>query len=172
VSTLVLLLLSIMILLAGALLFTNGIEWLGVKLDLGQGAVGSLLAAVATALPETLIHRMAPAQLIDRRRIARPRRRSPRRFRATDQAPFRAAGDRALGHALARVRRLCRCGRVTFAALLAAVGQCWQTSAQTASAAQVQHEGCEAADAGDAAGRDSHGDPSSRTAGSLRCVNR
>jgi cation:H+ antiporter len=55
VSTLVLLLLSIMILLAGALLFTNGIEWLGVKLDLGQGAVGSLLAAVATALPETLI---------------------------------------------------------------------------------------------------------------------
>ncbi len=36
-------------------MFTNGIEWLGAKLDLGQGAVGSLLAAVATALPETLI---------------------------------------------------------------------------------------------------------------------
>jgi cation:H+ antiporter len=36
-------------------MFTNGIEWLGIKLELGQGAVGSLLAAVATALPETLI---------------------------------------------------------------------------------------------------------------------
>src|SRR5690349_18190412 len=36
-------------------MFTNGVEWLGVKLELGQGAVGSLLAAVATALPETLI---------------------------------------------------------------------------------------------------------------------
>jgi cation:H+ antiporter len=44
-----------MIVLSGALLFTNGVEWLGAKLDLGQGAVGSLLAAVATALPETLI---------------------------------------------------------------------------------------------------------------------
>ena len=36
-------------------MFTNGIEWLGAKLQLGQAAVGSLLAAVATALPETLI---------------------------------------------------------------------------------------------------------------------
>jgi cation:H+ antiporter len=36
-------------------MFTNGIEWLGAKLELGQGAVGSLLAAVATALPETVI---------------------------------------------------------------------------------------------------------------------
>jgi len=46
---------SFAILLTGALMFTNGIEWLGAKLELGQGAVGSLLAAVATALPETLI---------------------------------------------------------------------------------------------------------------------
>src|ERR1041385_8481405 len=46
---------SFAILLTGALMFTNGIEWLGSKLPLGQGAVGSLLAAVATALPETLI---------------------------------------------------------------------------------------------------------------------
>jgi cation:H+ antiporter len=52
-TTVLLLLLSIAIVLAGALLFTNGVEWLGAKLDLGQGAVGSLLAAVATALPET-----------------------------------------------------------------------------------------------------------------------
>jgi cation:H+ antiporter len=54
-TTVLLLLLSIAIVLAGALLFTNGVEWLGAKLDLGQGAVGSLLAAVATALPETPI---------------------------------------------------------------------------------------------------------------------
>jgi cation:H+ antiporter len=46
---------SFAILLAGALLFTNAIEWFGSKLSLGQGAVGSLLAAVATALPESLI---------------------------------------------------------------------------------------------------------------------
>ncbi|HSC50052.1 MAG TPA: hypothetical protein VLD16_07295 [Gaiellaceae bacterium] len=46
---------SFAILLTGALMFTNAVEWLGVQLGLGQGAVGSLLAAVATALPETLI---------------------------------------------------------------------------------------------------------------------
>ena len=46
---------SFAILLAGALLFTNAIEWFGSKLGLGQGAVGSVLAAVATALPESLI---------------------------------------------------------------------------------------------------------------------
>jgi cation:H+ antiporter len=46
---------SFAILLAGALLFTNAIEWFGSMLNLGQGAVGSLLAAVATALPESLI---------------------------------------------------------------------------------------------------------------------
>ncbi len=46
---------SFAILLAGALLFTNAIEWFGAMLGLGQSAVGSLLAAVATALPESLI---------------------------------------------------------------------------------------------------------------------
>jgi len=46
---------SFAILLAGALLFTNAIEWFGSLVHLGQGAVGSLLAAVATALPESLI---------------------------------------------------------------------------------------------------------------------
>jgi cation:H+ antiporter len=51
----VLLLSSFAVLLSGALLFTNGIEWLGHRLSLAQGAVGSLLAAVATALPESLI---------------------------------------------------------------------------------------------------------------------
>jgi cation:H+ antiporter len=36
-------------------MFTNAIEWFGSLVRLGQGAVGSLLAAVATALPESLI---------------------------------------------------------------------------------------------------------------------
>ena len=43
------------IILLGAELFTNGIEWFGRKLDLAEGAVGSVLAAVGTALPETMI---------------------------------------------------------------------------------------------------------------------
>jgi len=54
-SSAVLLPASFAILLAGALLFTNAIEWFGSMVGLGQSAVGSLLAAVATALPESLI---------------------------------------------------------------------------------------------------------------------
>jgi cation:H+ antiporter len=50
-----LLLASFAVILAGALLFTNAVEWLGHRLQLGEGAVGSLLAAVGTAMPETLI---------------------------------------------------------------------------------------------------------------------
>lgn len=49
------LLLSLGIILMSAELFTNGIEWLGRKLKLSEGAVGSVLAAVGTALPETMI---------------------------------------------------------------------------------------------------------------------
>ena len=51
----VLLLVSFAVILAGALLFTNAVEWLGHRLELGEGAVGSVLAAVGTAMPETLI---------------------------------------------------------------------------------------------------------------------
>jgi cation:H+ antiporter len=50
-----LLILAFAIVLAGALLFTNAVEWLGHTLGLGEGAVGSVLAAVGTAAPETLI---------------------------------------------------------------------------------------------------------------------
>jgi cation:H+ antiporter len=50
-----LLALSFAVILAGALLFTNAVEWLGHRLRLGEGAVGSVLAAVGTAMPETLI---------------------------------------------------------------------------------------------------------------------
>jgi cation:H+ antiporter len=51
----VLLIGSLAIILIAAELFTNGIEWFGHKLNLAEGAVGSVLAAVATAMPETLI---------------------------------------------------------------------------------------------------------------------
>ncbi len=50
-----LLLLSFLVIIVGSELFTNGVEWLGVRLRLSEGAVGSVLAAVGTALPETLI---------------------------------------------------------------------------------------------------------------------
>jgi cation:H+ antiporter len=46
---------ALVVILAGAELFTNGIEWFGHKLNLAEGAVGSVLAAVGTALPETMI---------------------------------------------------------------------------------------------------------------------
>jgi cation:H+ antiporter len=52
---LLILLVAFVIILAGAELFTNGIEWFGHKLGLAEGAVGSVLAAVGTALPETMI---------------------------------------------------------------------------------------------------------------------
>lgn len=51
----VLLLISFAVILAGSELFTNGIEWFGHKLELGEGAIGSVLAAIGTALPETMV---------------------------------------------------------------------------------------------------------------------
>jgi len=53
--TIVLLIISFIVILAGCELFVNGVEWFGRKLNLGEGAVGSVLAAVGTALPETVI---------------------------------------------------------------------------------------------------------------------
>jgi cation:H+ antiporter len=49
------LLVALVVILLSAELFTNGIEWFGHKLNLAEGAVGSVLAAVGTALPETMI---------------------------------------------------------------------------------------------------------------------
>jgi len=46
---------ALVVILAGAELFTNGVEWYGRKRGLGEGAVGSVLAAVGTAMPETMI---------------------------------------------------------------------------------------------------------------------
>ena len=53
--TALLLLVSFVLIVVGAYLFTNAVEWAGQRLNLGDGAVGSLLAAVGTALPESVI---------------------------------------------------------------------------------------------------------------------
>jgi cation:H+ antiporter len=47
--------LALAAILVAASLFTNAVEILGAQLGLQQGAVGSVLAAVGTALPETII---------------------------------------------------------------------------------------------------------------------
>src|ERR671937_1529694 len=43
------------LILAGAEAFTDGVEWLGRMLKMSEGATGSILAALGTATPETLI---------------------------------------------------------------------------------------------------------------------
>ena len=56
---LLILALSFVIILAGSEMFTNGVEWAGHRLQISEAAVGSLLAAVGTALPETFIPAVA-----------------------------------------------------------------------------------------------------------------
>lgn len=52
-------LVSLAVILLSCELFTNGIEWIGCKLKLSESATGSVLAAIGTALPETLIPTIA-----------------------------------------------------------------------------------------------------------------
>lgn len=47
--------LGLLLILAGAELFTNAVEWAGYCMKLASGATGSLLAALGTALPETVV---------------------------------------------------------------------------------------------------------------------
>lgn len=49
------LIIGLCIILIGCELFTNGVEWLGKLLKLGDGVVGSIFSAVGTCLPETLV---------------------------------------------------------------------------------------------------------------------
>ncbi|MDP2755130.1 MAG: sodium:calcium antiporter [Nitrospirota bacterium] len=49
------LVIGLILILIAAEIFTNGIETLGRKLSLSQAVVGSILAAVGTALPETIL---------------------------------------------------------------------------------------------------------------------
>jgi cation:H+ antiporter len=53
--SLLLFIVAIGVILGGAAVFTNGVEWLGRRLGISDSAIGSILAGVATALPETLI---------------------------------------------------------------------------------------------------------------------
>ena len=53
--TIIELVLSAVAIVVAAAFFTNAVEILGGRLNLGAGAVGSVLAAVGTALPETMI---------------------------------------------------------------------------------------------------------------------
>lgn len=53
--TIIELVLSLAAILLAAVLFVNAVEIFGDRMQLGQGAVGSILAAVGTALPETMI---------------------------------------------------------------------------------------------------------------------
>jgi cation:H+ antiporter len=49
------LLAALAIILVSCEVFTNGIEWLGLRLGLAETATGSVLAAVGTAMPETIV---------------------------------------------------------------------------------------------------------------------
>jgi cation:H+ antiporter len=50
---------SFALVIVGAIGFTNAVEWLGHRLNLGSGATGALLAGVGTALPESAIPAVA-----------------------------------------------------------------------------------------------------------------
>ncbi len=49
----------LVLIVAACIVFTNAVEHLGEELNLSEGAVGSVLAAVGTALPETLVPMVA-----------------------------------------------------------------------------------------------------------------
>jgi cation:H+ antiporter len=55
VISLVVIVVLLVLIVACCSFFTNAIEWTGHRFNLSEGAVGSVLAAVGTALPETLV---------------------------------------------------------------------------------------------------------------------
>ncbi len=46
---------GLLLIVGGSELFTNAVEWAGYRMKLASGATGSLLAALGTALPETIV---------------------------------------------------------------------------------------------------------------------
>jgi cation:H+ antiporter len=54
-TTALLFIASLALVVIASELFTNAIEWAGYMLHLGTGATGSLLAAIGTSLPETVV---------------------------------------------------------------------------------------------------------------------
>ena len=59
-------LISLIAILISCIVFSNSVEWLGARLNLSHGITGSLLAAVGTALPETVVPLVAIFWGIDR----------------------------------------------------------------------------------------------------------
>jgi cation:H+ antiporter len=55
ITDIALLLISLVLILVSAEIFTNGVESLGKRLALSQAVVGSIFAAVGTAMPETIL---------------------------------------------------------------------------------------------------------------------
>ena len=55
IATIVFLIIALIIILVSCEVFTNGVEWLGLRLGLAETATGSVLAAVGTAMPETIV---------------------------------------------------------------------------------------------------------------------
>ena len=53
--TVALLLGSVVVIYVTCEYFVNGVEWVGHKLEVGQQATGSILAALGTALPESVV---------------------------------------------------------------------------------------------------------------------
>ena len=54
-SIVLILIAALAVILLSCEIFTNGVEWLGLRLGLAETATGSVLAAVGTAMPETVI---------------------------------------------------------------------------------------------------------------------
>jgi cation:H+ antiporter len=54
-TTALLFIASLLLVVVASELFTNAVEWAGFQLHLGTGATGSLLAALGTSLPETVV---------------------------------------------------------------------------------------------------------------------
>jgi hypothetical protein len=81
-----------------ASLFTNAIEILGGRLSLGQGVVGSVLAAVGTALPAMIpVVAILAAVFAGRAPVAAPPLSSPNLPVWWCQATLRRAGRREQG---------------------------------------------------------------------------
>ena len=96
---------ALAVILLAAELFTNGIEWFGHSLNLAEGVVGSVLAAVGTALPETMIPLVAIL-------FSRPRRASGRGQRDRRRRhPGRTFHACHAGHVRDRRRRARDAGR-------------------------------------------------------------
>lgn len=64
-------LISLIAILVSCIVFSNSVEWLGARLNLSHGITGSLLAAVGTALPETVVPLVAIFWGIDRNTLIR-----------------------------------------------------------------------------------------------------